>query len=77
MSRTEQGGLRQDEAKSLGYFGAIVAFPICDTQEKFRGCLVVEGPAGDLTKLSTDEIKDFLYAQQRLLWSTLVAGDRL
>jgi hypothetical protein len=73
----QQAGLTQAEARRLGYYGVVVAYPICDSDQRFRGCLVVEGPAGTLMQLTGNNVADYLYRQQRLVWSTLVGGERL
>ena len=69
LSRLEQGGLTQQQARAHDYYGTVVAYPIYDNSRKFRGCLVVEGAAGKRPELTTDDVKDYLEVQQQLAWS--------
>jgi hypothetical protein len=69
LSRLEQGGLTQEQARAHSYYGTVVAYPIYDNSRKFRGCIVVEGPAGKRPELTTEDVKDYLEVQQQLAWS--------
>jgi hypothetical protein len=77
LTPKERAGLSQAEARRLGHYGVVIAYPIYDSEQRFRGCLVVEGPPGTLQQLTGDDIADYLYQQQRLVWGTLVGGARL
>lgn len=72
----QRGGLTQNDARRLDYFGVVVAYPMCEVDGTFRGCLVIEGPVGSVNALTRDEVADCLHTQQRAAWLTLVAGDR-
>jgi len=76
LSPLQRGGLNQAQAASLGHYGAILVYPMTDSDPKFRGCVVVEAPSAKLSELHREDVLDYLEQQQNRIWLTLVAGDR-